>query len=79
MFLVNCVVTFFDLTKPASSIVKPAAIQKTRNPPTKNSKLFKMKTESVGTRVGASWASDCDATTASRPLIPNIFKNDFFI
>ena len=43
MFFVNCIVTFFDLTKPASSIVNPAAIQKTKNPLTKNNKEFKIE------------------------------------
>ena len=79
MFFVSCIVTFFDRTKPASSIEKPAAIQNTRNPPTKNSKLFKIKTESVGTKAGASCAIDCDAIVASRPLTPSILKIDFFI
>ena len=49
MFFVNCIVTFFDLTKPASSIVNPAAIQNTKNPLTKNNKEFKIKTVSVCT------------------------------
>ena len=43
MFFVNCMVTFLERTRPASSIVKPAAIQKTKNPPIKNNRLFSTK------------------------------------
>ena len=38
MFFVSCIVTFLDRTSPASSMAKPAAIQNTRKPPTRNSK-----------------------------------------
>ena len=38
MFLVSCMVTFLERTRPASSMAKPAAIQNTRKPPTRNSR-----------------------------------------
>ncbi len=42
MFLVNCIATFLDRTRPASSMAKPAAIQNTRKPPIRNSRVVKM-------------------------------------
>ena len=42
MFLVSCIVTFFERTRPASSMAKPAAIQNTRKPPTRNSSVVKI-------------------------------------
>ena len=56
IFLVSCIVTFFERTKPASNIENPAAIQKTRNPPTKKRSELSIKTVSVATSVGASCA-----------------------
>ena len=47
MFLVSCMVTFLDRTSPASSMAKPAAIQKTRKPATRNMKVVKMKLPSL--------------------------------
>ena len=52
IFLVNCIVVFFALTSPASSMQKPQAMNITRNPDIKNSNEFKMKTLCGG----ASWA-----------------------
>ena len=57
MFLVNCMVTFLERTNPASSMAKPAAIQKTKKPPIKNNSEFKMKTLSVGTATATSCAN----------------------
>ena len=42
MFLVSCTVTFFERTRPASSMAKPAAIQKTRMPPMRKSSVSKI-------------------------------------
>ena len=42
MFLVNCIATFLDRTRPASSIANPAAIKNTRNPATKKSKVVRI-------------------------------------
>ena len=57
IFFVSCIVTFFERTKPASNIEKPAAIQKTRKPPTKKSNELSMKTVSVATSVGSPSAA----------------------
>ena len=58
-------VTFFERTKPASNIEKPAAIQKTRKPPTKKSNELSMKTVSVATSVGALSAA---ANVGRKPM-----------
>ena len=42
MFFVSCIATFFERTRPASSMAKPAAIQKTRKPPTRNRSVVMM-------------------------------------
>ena len=42
MFFAAIVDTLFDVTKPDSSIAKPAAIHMTKNPDTKNRKVFNM-------------------------------------
>ena len=55
-FLVNCMVTFFERTRPASNMANPAAIQNTKKPPIKNSRELRIKTLSVGTNAGASCA-----------------------
>jgi hypothetical protein len=53
-FLVNCIDTFLERTRPASSMAKPAAIQKTRKPPMRNSSELKMKTVCSPTGAAAS-------------------------
>ena len=42
--------TFFDLTNPASSIAKPAAIHITKKPPIKNNNVLNTKTPCAETR-----------------------------
>ena len=59
MFFVSCIVVFFALTSPASSIQKPHAINITRNPAIKNNKEFKIKILCSGT----SWAKAGDEWT----------------
>ena len=49
MFFVNCIVVFLDLTKPASSMQKPQAINITKKPPIKNNKELKTKILCSGT------------------------------
>jgi hypothetical protein len=39
MFLVICMVTFLDRTRPPSSMAKPAAMKKTRKPAMQNSRV----------------------------------------
>ena len=68
MFLVNCMVTFLERTKPASNIEKPAAIQKTKKPPIKNRSEFRINTESVGTATAASWAMALPAIVVATAL-----------
>ena len=79
MFLVNCIVTFLERTNPASNMAKPAAIQKTRKPPIKNSSEFKMKTLSVGTATATSCAK-APLVVAIRPNAANeILLHNFFM
>ncbi len=42
MFFVSCIATFLGRTSPASSMAKPAAIQKTRKPAIRNSSVVKI-------------------------------------
>ena len=66
MFLVSCMATFFWRTRPASSIVKPAAIQNTRKPQTRNIKLVKIKPISdIGGVASASCARPSVGSTIS--------------
>jgi hypothetical protein len=53
IFLAQITDTLFDVTKPDSSMQKPAAIHITRNPPIKNNKVFNTKLTSGVTVVSA--------------------------
>jgi hypothetical protein len=45
-FLVICMVTFLERTRPPSSMAKPAAMKNTRKPPIRNSSVLKIQTTS---------------------------------
>ena len=55
---------------PASSMAKPAAMNMTRKPPIRNSKVLKMYAVSLATLAGvASWAKAAVVTDASATVV----------
>src|SRR5690606_14332264 len=73
-FLRICIETFFERTRPASSMVKPAAIQNTRTPPNSIRKLLRMylvwvlasiiASANSGVAGAVSWAKAGNASAA---------------
>lgn len=59
MFFEHCIVVFFDRTKPASSMQKPAAIHITRKPCIKKDSVLKIKA------VSADTSAEAEAATAT--------------
>ena len=58
IFFVSCIVTFFERTRPASNMANPAAIQKTRNPPTRNNNVV-MIYGPISSKPGAAVSASC--------------------
>src|SRR6056300_940296 len=76
IFFVSCMVTFLERTRPASSMAKPAAIENTKKPATRNMKVVKIKPISwFGGVTSASWARPSDGRAISAAAAPSLTAN----